>query len=295
MKRLERAWRNLPVPAECEAAKVNFLAKLADLKHTERPKPKRDRRTKKLPPPHRPALGMRWLAVAACLFIGIIGVGLLIPGRHKTDDPGAIAAVTVVDEIVDWSVALASKTDPIERKQMFDENEASFRSNLDKARLLAPEERQLGEELLDLDRKLAVAADPLAEAEVVTTIADKLFSRAAVAVDKGNEKDTERSGMRYGRFNTFAVRPMWNRLEQLKSPDVKGPGPKDKVGFDKDKGGLKGFDRAAFDQKRFEALYQRSPEMARPDLHRQFDVLAKKGNPPSPNPTPVVPPKTGKK
>ena len=290
VKRLERAWRNLPVPAECEPAKANFLAKLADLKQTERHKPKRGHRPKKLPTPHRPTWGMRWLAVAACLFIGIIGVGLLIPGRQKTDDTGAIASANVVDRIVEWSVDLA-KADSEDRKQLFDEYEGSFRTDLKKA-VLAPEERQLGEELLDLDGKLAVAADPLAEAEIVTAIADKLMSQAVVAVDKGNKRDAERSGIRYGRFNSFAVKPMWNRLQPFKTPDSKGGVPKDKIGFDKDKG----FPKTAVDQKKkLDALYQRSPEIARPDLHKQFDALSKKGGPPGPGVGPGIPPKTGKK
>jgi hypothetical protein len=281
VKRLERAWRNLPVPEGCEAAKANFLAKLADLKETEKPHPKRDRRAKKLAPPHRPAWGMRWLAVAAALFIGIVGVASLIPRRNTNAD--------VVDRLVEWSVDLA-KAEPKERRQMFEEYEGSFRNDL-KMAVLAPDERRLGEELLDLDRKLAAADGPLAEAEVVTTIAEKLMSRAAVAWDNGNEQDTERSGIRYGRFSAYA--------DQFNPPEVKsgvekdkGGIGKDKIGFEKDKPFIdksKGLppkvtEKTAIDQKKqFEALYRRSPEFSRPDLHKQFETWGKKGGPPVPS------------
>src|ERR1035438_10016599 len=74
VKRLEKAWRNLPIPEGCDDAKANFLARLSSADHPALPKPRRDRRPKQAPR-RQPAWGMRWLAAAAVLFIGIIGVG----------------------------------------------------------------------------------------------------------------------------------------------------------------------------------------------------------------------------
>jgi hypothetical protein len=235
---------------------------------------------------------MRWLAAAACLFIGIIGVGLLVPGRRSTDNN---ISASVVDRLVDWNVALVN-AEPNKRKELLEEYEG-YSGELKKARpVLAPEECQLGEDLLESGRLLAIAEDPLAEAEAVTAIANKLFAHAAVAVEKGTEKDAERCGMRYSRFNAFAVRPMWNRLDQFKSPDKNVGVDKDKNGFDKDKGGSKGIDKSSVEQKRqFDALRQRSPEVSRPDLYKKFDMLSKKGGPSAPTTGPAISPKAPKK
>ncbi len=291
VKRLERAWRNLPLPEECEVAKTDFLAKLADLEQTEKPKPKRDRRPKRAQTPQRrPAWGMRGLAIAACLFIGIIGVGWLIPGRSTNKN---VASSEVVEDLVAWNVAMVN-AEPKERKRIYEEYEGTFRTDLKRAVLagaLSAEDSQLADDLLDSGRQLANAGDdPMAEAEIVTKIAGKLFKQAADADNKGNEKETERCGMRYSRFNAYAVKPMWNRFNP---PDKKG-GDKDKGGFDKDKGGSdKGFDKGPNDQKKFEMLFKGSPEFSRPDLHNKFDGWGKKVGPPGFGP--IFGPKGGKR
>ena len=271
IKRLEKAWRKMPLPEECETAKAAFLAKLAEGVHRERPRPKRDRRPKTIPAAgRRPAWGMRGLAAAAVLFVGVLGVGWLLPGRTTKPDvvENKIAVIEVIDVLVDWNVRLAN-ADPKDRKQVLEEFEGNYRTDLKRAVLgLPPEDRQLAEDLVSNGRQLAAAADPLAEAEAVTAINEKLFSQAAGAVNKGNESESQRCGMRYSRFNTYAFRPVWDRLSKLKSQDTKDKGGNDKGPAGNDKGDAK---------KQLDAIYQRSPEFSNPNLHRQFDTWGKKG------------------
>ncbi|HZZ81602.1 MAG TPA: anti-sigma factor [Gemmataceae bacterium] len=389
IKRLEKAWRRIPVPAECETSKLNFLARLSQLEQAKLPEieqpeslpvfesseelpalvpidtvpeldvaevepgtaethsldelerpdsdpeiaqprkvesepaekavPRRDRRGKETPARDSGWGGMRWLAVAAAVFMVIIGIGLLLPSRNS---PGA----DVVDRLIEWNAELANAPAK-ERKRLLEEYE-SFNTDLKRA-VLSPEERQLAETLLADGRKLATSEDALTQAEVVTSIADKLMSRAAAAADKGNEKEIERHGTRYSRFNDRALKPMWNRFATFKAFEKKGGFIKDKgigkdkggfdkdksfekdkdkgldkekAGYDKDKAGSdksgakdedKGvamafgkieFDRAAYEywllqKMQFEQLYMRSPEFMRPDLHKQFDGWGRKGPP----------------
>jgi hypothetical protein len=277
VKRLEKAWRNQPVPEESEAAKTNFLAKLSEMERAEKPKPKRDRRAKQPQSARRrPPWGMIGLGIAASIFIGIIGVGWLLPGRNANKN-----TPFDVEDLVAWNVEMVN-ADREERKRIYEEYEPSFRTDLKRA-VLSPEDRQLADYLLDSGRQLAYADGPMAEAQVVTEIADKLFKQAAVAVDNGNETESERCGMRYSRFNAYAVKPMWIRFNP---PEKKAGGEKDKSGsdkgFDKDKGGDKGFPKGfdKGDQKKlFEMLYKKSPEFALPDLHNKFDAWGKKGGP----------------
>jgi hypothetical protein len=271
VKRLEKAWRNLPLPEECDTAKANFLAKLDEMERPQKSKPKRERRPRQTPS-RRPAWGMRGLAIAASIFIGVIAVGFLLPGRSN-------ASTDVVDRLVDWNMRLAN-AEPKERKELLAEYE-SFRTDLRTAKtVLAPEDYQLADYLLDTGRKLASTDDPFVEADAITGIANKLFSHAEIAVAKGNETETERCGARYGRFNSYAVKPMWEKRFQFKGPEMKGGFDKDKGGFDKDKGGFdkdkgpKGFDKAKYDE-----ILKRSPEFSNPGLHSKFDGLGKKGGP----------------
>lgn len=273
IKRLEKAWRNVPVPEECEGAKMMFLAKLADLEQSEKPRPKRERRMKV--PASRPAGwgNMRWLAVAAALFLGILGVGWLLPGRHNSPNNNKVAKAKndhgddkdkgpkepdnadtpspgdLLDRLVTWNVQLAN-TEPKDRRQLYDDYEPSFRSEL-KRTLLAADEMQLASDLLDSGKQLASADNPFAEAQAVSTVNEKLFSQAASAVNSGNEAASQRSGMRYSQFNTYAFKPMWDRLANYKGDPT----------------------------KQFDSLYKGSPQFTNQLLHSKFDMWAKKAGP----------------
>jgi hypothetical protein len=314
--KVEEAWRNQPVPAECAKAKAVFLAKLPSLEDSEpatttvdpakrqtgeswrtprvpaecgnvlaafvekptgfekpgmsakkgkavkRQKPAKPAQAKPMVQPWRP---MRWIAVAAMLFIGVIVVGLLLPG------PSQASGSDVVDRLVEWNLEMAN-AGAKERQHLLEEHEAKLKSDLHDAQL-SPEERELADELFEYGRRLAITDDPVTEAEVVAGIAAKLLSRAAVAVEQGNEKETECCGRRYGRFNEYAVKPMWIRIAQIKMPENKN-------GFDKggaDKGGLKGFEFLMNQKKQFDKLKERAPEYSHPDLHKRFESFGKKG------------------
>ena len=293
--KLEEAWRHQPVPASCEQAKAAFLDKLSTHEEAQGPavreKPSKRAKRGKAKLPVKPAARSwhpyRWASVAAALFIGIITLGLLMPGQTRASDD-------LVERLVEWDLKLANTEDLTERKRILQDEEPEFKREL----LIAPlseEDHKLAEVLLDDAEKLAQTSDPVVEADIVVDIANKLLSRAESAVDHGNEKEIERCGKYYGRFYDHGYVHMKSRVEKLNLPERKGGF--DKAGIDKGfKGSFeKGFDHSA-NQKRLEKIFQHGPESSRPDLHKRIEGLGKKEVSTGQQPHIGVPaPKGGKK
>ena len=170
--KMEKAWRDQPLPASCETSKAVFLNQLAMQKKSAPPRP--------TVRSWRPA---RWVAAAAVL---LVGVGIL---AWAVLSPAEIRASEVVDRLVDLNTDL-SKADYGKRKQLLDANEETLRKRLHADRL-SEEERASGEHLLDGARKLAVSDDLEEDEEIVTELAEKLHDRAKVAKSSGNDKESE--------------------------------------------------------------------------------------------------------
>jgi hypothetical protein len=197
LSKLERSWREQPLPASCTQAKSKFLTKLAQQAKAVPVKP--------APLRWRP---VRWAAAAAAVLV--VSLGLL---AWLVFSPSETRASEVVDRLVDLNTDL-SKADYSKRKQILDANEENLRKNLQLARL-SKEERASGEQLLDAARKLAVSDDLEEDEEIVTDVAEKLFDRANSAQAKGSDKESEHCNRRYAQFMEKAVSPLNSKLRVI--------------------------------------------------------------------------------
>jgi hypothetical protein len=153
---LEQNWRAIPVPPEAEKARQAFLERL--------PRPM-------VAMPRRRALGLvRW-AVAALL---LLGVGALTWSLLPTNQ--AVASTVLIDQLIDWNLNLAQAATTAERGQIFAAQEAAFKNAVRKSNLGA-DDRELAGLLLENGSWLAANTDPLTEAELFSTVADKLVDQ----------------------------------------------------------------------------------------------------------------------
>ena len=170
VRRLEQAWRPLPVPASADRARVAFLNRLS------RPavlpiQPQRVRSRRFATP--------RW-AVAALVFLAVgMGVWLLFPA------PQAHAAPELVDRLVDWNLKLTQAKSPEERNRIYAELAPQLKDAVQKTDMPA-DDRALAESLLENGTWLAGNDDPVAEADRFNDVADKLLARMDSATDGGD-------------------------------------------------------------------------------------------------------------
>jgi hypothetical protein len=263
--KLEQTWRDQPVPAECNEAKVAFLKSIA-----ESAKPTKTDNPAKPKPVLRPWHPVRWAAAAAMVLIGISAFAYLLYS------PGQIQASDVVERLSDLNLELIN-AEAKDRPRLLDEKEPKLRKDFEIAKpTLSAEDAELADYLFENAKKLASTDDLEKEAELATDAADKLLAHAEKVEMKGNPKETERCGARYSMFMQHGVNPLFIKLSQFKMPDKKGGF--EKGGLDRDKGGLdreKERDKGGFE--RMMKMQQRSPEFSRPDLHKKFENWGKKG------------------
>jgi hypothetical protein len=196
--KLERSWRNQPLPTQAHKPKAKFLKKIVRLEHAPT-----------VATPHLPFRPARWLAaVAAILVVGAGAVILLVmPSQIQASD------TDVIDNIIAWNTKLSS-ADADERKQLLKEEEDTFRKRLKTAKV-SEEERATGELLLDAGRKLALSDDLVEDEEIIAELADILQHRAKIAARATNKKDSERAGNSYTAFLEKAVNPLQSKLRVI--------------------------------------------------------------------------------
>jgi hypothetical protein len=311
--KLEDAWRTQPVPAECGQAKAVFLEQLSKIEVSEQPaktekpaKPEKRAKSAKLKFKRPSWTPMRWAAVAAVLFIGVIIVGLLMPGRTIASQSN------VVERLVDWNIELTNAS-LNERQRLLAKAEPFLMQELEKARpSLSPEDRAMAESLLEHGRWLATHDDPIAEAERAADIADKMLWIADAAEKQGKKTESEQCAMRYGKFMDLGVSAVYAKikLDQFKVPEDPKSAKKvdfdramydkavaDKDAFDKMMADKAAFDKALYAQAlqmynkaladkiiydqwllqlqlrqkiQYDMLMARSPQARHPDLHMQY-------------------------
>src|SRR5262249_15308552 len=109
LSKLEKSWREQPLPADCARAKAAFLNVVTTLARKAEPRPVVRR--------WHPA---RWGAAAAMV---LVVLGIL---AWLALSPSEIRASEVVDQLVDWNTDLARADFP-KRKPILDANEETFR------------------------------------------------------------------------------------------------------------------------------------------------------------------------
>jgi hypothetical protein len=306
--KLEDAWRNQPIPEECEAAKATFLDKLnsmaappqveadeqpATVKFEQPAKPRKAGKQKGSSKPARRQPGsMRWAALAAMVLIGISVVAVMFATNNKAQANDS----DIVERLIDFNLELTN-AEPNERKKVYDKRAADLKKAMEKAGpILSKDELARANKLFEDSGFLATNDSPVEEAKRLTAISDDLLTWAEAAESSGNKKEIERFGGRYAKFWNEGVSPMQKGASPL-FKKFKGFDPEKygKNGFEKitppEKGGGSGFQKgigfevgpefdweAYIQQQRLLAMiYMQSMQYARPQVHINFNLYYVKG------------------
>jgi hypothetical protein len=186
--KLEKRWREVPLPADVDDARQRFLARLAREKAPAMPAATAPAAPRwKLAFPARPRL-----AVAASLFLALgLGIWLLVAPNRSA------ASENVVDRLLEWNLALSREPSAEKRRQMYETQVPILKHALEVASL-SPDDRALATNLMDNGHWLATADDdPLEEANRFSTIADHLVERMQQATNQGNHPETDQLAQRY--------------------------------------------------------------------------------------------------
>jgi hypothetical protein len=203
--RLERDWKNLPLPAGAYAAKEAFLRRLAG----DLARPKKPSRRPWLPRLPRTAIvGI----VAACLLLAVSLVAWrTMPGREAAREVAREKAKSkLLDEIVDWNLALveANETD---RATLLKEA-PKFQARLQLMSFNA-DDRQFAETLLDKAAILAQNPDPLLAAEHFDAVAEQVQQRLEKAAKSDKVGEADQWAARLGNIDERGVEGQLDQLD----------------------------------------------------------------------------------
>jgi hypothetical protein len=241
---VEEAWRDIPLPASADAARVAFLEKLPARSRTlPLARPQMRRR------PERP----RWLA-AAMILLGIgVGTWILVP------TPEAHAAPALIERLVDWNLDLARAGSAGERKELFAAREDALKRDVEQVPLPGPD-RALAHLLLDNGTWLATHDDPIAAAERFSAVADRLVERMALA----SARREHRLANRYAKLQSVVTEH--GVAHSLAKAEASGA-----LNFEQ----RRHLEKIILnDEKRMQALaelLERNPNLSRKDIRRAID------------------------
>ena len=198
LRRLERAWRNIPLPATVHQARDAFLQRVADGGWRvvgEYTKASASPATRHPSPATRFLRPARWVAAAVLLVSAGLAVWVILAtGKGGNDGDGGdpLANADVVERLIEWNLELAQAPSAEERKRLA-QREPELKTALAEAKAeLSQEDRELSEDLLENGVWLISHDDPVAEADRFTKVADKLLSRVDRASTKGKEIEASR-------------------------------------------------------------------------------------------------------
>ena len=243
--RLERDWRNLPMPAGADAAKQAFLRRLAgDLARPT--KPSRWNRLPKLP-----KTAIAGIVAASLLLAVSLVAWRLSPSVRETARETAKAKL--LDDIVDWNLALAEANET-DRAALLKEA-PKFQARL-QLMSFNSDDRQFAETLLDKAAILAQNSDPLVAAEHFDAVAEQVQER----LDKAVHSD------KVGEANQWAA-----RLSNIDERGVEGQlGQVEK----EHKKGSKSWERItthnAHRKQALQKMLDDTPEATRSSIHRSM-------------------------
>jgi hypothetical protein len=238
---LERAWRDLPLPPDAEAAKAAFLARL---------------------PRRRPPLVVvlwrrlplrRGLGGLLLLAVGL-GLLALLPA------PQAQAAPDLVDRLVEWNLAIAEADSPAERQRRYADQAAHLESEL-RAGPVPAADAELARALFTNGTWLAGNDDPLAAAERFTDLTDRAHARLTKAAG-AQDPNLPRLLQRYHRLLQGGVQAHLDKSEADAPPERKGQLERLRR-------------RDAERQQALAALLETTPEPTRKQIRQALDAVKK--------------------
>ena len=246
---LEQAYRSLPAPQECDAARAAFLRRLPARRTTS-----------------RRATWTRW-AVAAVLLLGVgVAAWTLLPA------PQAYAAPVLIEQLVDLNLKLAEAASLDERTRLLAHQHATFQSALDHGQL-PHEDRALMTQLLEHSTWLAANDDPVGKAERFAVVADQLVARAQSAAERKDQKNVDRYIQLQSKVAERGVSASLARAEETGV-----------LNFENEKRIEKVVLRDSKRMKTLIDLMERDPDLSRREIRLALDLPMK----PTPGPSTLV-------
>lgn len=240
---LHDAWRSIPLPANVDTSRQQFLDRLA---RPTLPLARPASRFRALP---------RWVAAAVLL----LGIGLSAWLLGPT--PEAHAQPPVIERLVDWNLEMAKA--PAAERGPLAARQSEFRDEVSRTDL-PPADRELADMLLANGTWLAANDNPVEAAERFGTVADKMVEQMQSASDR---KDTPTVN-RYARLQTqvveHGVTGNLKKAEESGALNFENPGRLEKM--------------ILRDEQRkadLVALLEKNPNLSRKDIRKALDVHPK--------------------
>jgi hypothetical protein len=243
--RLERDWRNLPMPVGADAAKQAFLRRLAG----DLARPTKPARWSRLPKLSRTAIAG---IVAASLLVTVsLAAWRLAPGVRETARETAKAKL--LDDIVEWKLALAEANEA-QRVALLKEA-PKFQAKLQLMSFNA-DDRQFAETMLDNAAILAQNPDPLVAAAHFEAVADQVQQRMEKAAQSNKIGEAEQWAARLGNIDQRGVE---GQLDQVEKDRKKGSKSWEKIAS-----------HSAHRKQALQKMLDDSPEATRSAIHRSM-------------------------
>lgn len=243
LSELEQAWRALPLPPGAEQARATFLARWSDASPQPAPATL-----------SRRALLQHWTVAASALAAAGVSAWLLIPGQE------ALGSSDLVDQLLDWNLALTRAQSTAERQQLHAKEAAQLEAAIQRASLPA-DEAALATELWKNGSWLTAGSHPVAEAAKFDELAGRLLSLASAAQDKGETKSLNRYLRQYGRAVETGVNLNWQRAEASGTLDLDRQHRLERVILND-----------AARMRQLETLLGKSPQASRKEIRRALGI-----------------------
>jgi hypothetical protein len=139
-----------------------------------------------------------WTGIAAMLLVGI-GIGAYVASREGGDG-GAVAAAepAVVEDLIDWNLAMADADEPRERERIYTEAAPKLEVAVGRAKL-SDEDRRAARRLLENGAWLRTHADPAERVERFCDLQDVVVGRMDSAAAADDAVAVGRLGPKLGR------------------------------------------------------------------------------------------------
>lgn len=259
--RLEALAGRFPLPANSEQARAQVVGNIREQLETRR---------RYYIGGQRPLwqTALRWGgAVAAVL---VVGFGIAMWARMNRPEPTQVAqsSPAVMDQLIDWDLALADAEAPQERADLYASRAATLQTAVQQASL-NDDDRQFATKLLENGAWLSRNHDPVERTEKFCDIADLLVGRMDKAAAANDDQTVQRLGKHYGRVQ----KGIGANLARLDANAYVAPNPNAAKRAERLERIAKRQEEA---ERRLAALAEKSPQKAQKALKRMLEKRAER-------------------
>jgi hypothetical protein len=252
LRRLDSAVRSLPVPLGSAEARMRFEGKLAAGEFERRSA--------------RSVYGVihrvvRSRLAAAAVLILCLGGALLVYMVRQSE--ASYKSAQAIDQVVSWNLSLSQVDSIDERQKMYDIGAVDLRQRVG-AYSLTDDDRRVTDDLMLGGKFLANSADPLADADHFSQVADVLVSRMDHDARK-SPKALDQLGQTYYMVVDKGVRRNLARAQAAEAVD--SPERQRRI--------EKIIERNVRLQSKLQALLDQSPDDSKPQLRKALDLTKK--------------------